>query len=727
MTKGNLSSNIITIALCFIGTTAAVLYLPQSFGIKINLPMIIILCLSCCIGFTALLSTKIPKLLISLFVVIVTAGIAYVFRYTLVRDFQVVLTALSDAYNATFAWLDMPGVPEVNTASFPESAITTPFFDCTMIFLIISVFQSFLVCYSLIVSRSSALAFIYTFPLFFLSISASEEPPAIALAALLMFWLILVFSAGIRRYSTVLASKITLYSTPFAAALLIIAALILPTSNEGFTKPVISIDMYHKVAQYLNLEDNDEDIISTFPSGFSYNDLNLSNQAERRYSGKVMLKVSGAPGGTLYLRAYSLDIYTRTKWEKSLDIEPAPGLFNAAISCAVYDSDIAAQTITIEHSGDSSEIMFLPYYSVGNDIGYGSIVDSGFLGYMNSTGSSVFSIKSSYIAEYFDFDFNEETAATFENLNATDVYEQFALQRFTTLPEATSLGMLEIAANAGINPAELSRYEITQAVMEYIRGAATYDLDTPKTPSGEDFVLYFLNESKQGYCVHFASAAVCMLRSLGVPARYVEGYAATVRSGDNYTNVYDSDAHAWVEVYFKNFGWVPFEATGASANQASSAQSAPSADTGTSTEPVAPSPVQSAPPEEAAEEPQPGDSSSALWLLLIIPLAAIAIIARRQIILAQRRRKLTKKGAERSAIEVYLQFERFSRYGTKIPENVRILAEKAKYSRLGISQAEADSLLEMLKAETEAILSKLNPFKKAMFHFVYILDHGLEK
>lgn len=72
-------------------------------------------------------------------------------------------------------------------------------------------------------------------------------------------------------------------------------------------------------------------------------------------------------------------------------------------------------------------------------------------------------------------------------------------------------------------------------------------------------MLHFLTQSRQGYCVHFASAAAVMLRALDIPARYVSGYVAVVQGGR--ADVPDSAAHAWVEYYLDGFGWLPLEAT----------------------------------------------------------------------------------------------------------------------------------------------------------------------
>lgn len=116
-----------------------------------------------------------------------------------------------------------------------------------------------------------------------------------------------------------------------------------------------------------------------------------------------------------------------------------------------------------------------------------------------------------------------------------------------------------------------------------------YSLNPGITPNNQDFVGYFLNENKKGFCAHFATSATLILRSLGIPARYVEGYVLSYDDMSNVkiiedaelsdyidTSVYTSEravvqadigddkAHAWVEYYDPVFGWRVFEATTAS-------------------------------------------------------------------------------------------------------------------------------------------------------------------
>ncbi|MBM6664528.1 transglutaminase-like domain-containing protein, partial [Flavonifractor plautii] len=111
-----------------------------------------------------------------------------------------------------------------------------------------------------------------------------------------------------------------------------------------------------------------------------------------------------------------------------------------------------------------------------------------------------------------------------------------------------------------INLIHLWTMESAQAVADYLASITQYDPNTPATPEGEDFVTYFLTESRRGYCMHYASAATLMLRAMGIPARYVTGYVADVPSS-GHVNVPDSAAHAWVEVYIPGYGWEPVEVT----------------------------------------------------------------------------------------------------------------------------------------------------------------------
>jgi transglutaminase-like putative cysteine protease len=79
----------------------------------------------------------------------------------------------------------------------------------------------------------------------------------------------------------------------------------------------------------------------------------------------------------------------------------------------------------------------------------------------------------------------------------------------------------------------------------------------------------FVTRTKAGYCQFFAGAMALMLRYLGIPARVAVGFAGgTYEAKRNVYVVTDRDAHAWVEVWFKGYGWLPFDPTPAASGAA---------------------------------------------------------------------------------------------------------------------------------------------------------------
>lgn len=84
----------------------------------------------------------------------------------------------------------------------------------------------------------------------------------------------------------------------------------------------------------------------------------------------------------------------------------------------------------------------------------------------------------------------------------------------------------------------------------------------PTNTDLDNFTDSFLLDSKNGYCVHFASAFASTARMIGVPSRVVTGFKADKKNMiNNYLLVKSSDAHAWVELYFKKDGWLRFDPT----------------------------------------------------------------------------------------------------------------------------------------------------------------------
>ena len=99
------------------------------------------------------------------------------------------------------------------------------------------------------------------------------------------------------------------------------------------------------------------------------------------------------------------------------------------------------------------------------------------------------------------------------------------------------------------------------AIEGHLRSKYTYTLNLTGKP-GDDPLTHFLFETRAGHCEYFASALTIMLRTLGIPAREVNGFLPgeyNDLAGDYIVRA--SDAHSWVEVYFPGDGWITFDPT----------------------------------------------------------------------------------------------------------------------------------------------------------------------
>ncbi|MCT9098504.1 DUF3488 and transglutaminase-like domain-containing protein [Haloarchaeobius sp. HME9146] len=137
-------------------------------------------------------------------------------------------------------------------------------------------------------------------------------------------------------------------------------------------------------------------------------------------------------------------------------------------------------------------------------------------------------------------------------------YPAAVAERYTQLPADTPERVRNLTAD--ITADTSNPYEKARAIEAWLETEKTYSLNASHDPS-RPVVDQFLFEMDRGYCQYFASAMTVMLRSEGIPARYVTGFSPGVRGGEDEYLVTGSNAHAWVEVYFPETGWVRFDPT----------------------------------------------------------------------------------------------------------------------------------------------------------------------
>ena len=104
-------------------------------------------------------------------------------------------------------------------------------------------------------------------------------------------------------------------------------------------------------------------------------------------------------------------------------------------------------------------------------------------------------------------------------------------------------------------------YDKALSIEGYLRSNFGYTLDLTGAPTS-DPLAYFLFQKRAGHCEYFAAAMAVMLRTLGIPSRYINGFQTGEYNdvaGDLVVRA--SDAHSWVEAYFPGFGWLTFDPT----------------------------------------------------------------------------------------------------------------------------------------------------------------------
>jgi protein-glutamine gamma-glutamyltransferase len=135
------------------------------------------------------------------------------------------------------------------------------------------------------------------------------------------------------------------------------------------------------------------------------------------------------------------------------------------------------------------------------------------------------------------------------------------LQRWLSLPDNYNPQTLAYAAR--LRRQFTDDAQIVDAVLRFFRAEKFfYTLEPP--PLGRDAVDDFLFSTRRGFCEHYASSFVVLMRAAGIPARVVTGYqGGTLNPVDGYTVVRQSDAHAWAEVWLGARGWVRVDPTAA--------------------------------------------------------------------------------------------------------------------------------------------------------------------
>ncbi len=552
------------------------------------------------------------------------------------------------------------------------------------------------------------------------------------------------------------------------------------------------------------------DLIIWNPSGqFSSSRVNLATKGNLSFSGKTVLKIRSDSPSDLYLRGFTGGTYTHSSWRvlenrAYENLSPSLERYNPLL----YWGGIGTAPFTACHleidALDETASMLAPHTlkSLPSDAvfsfdqafsfqvpkqEYSLSAYSASLDNIYETGPrSAMMQFLQYIAQYYDencegfadlftMDADRNRSAylqilsagvqrslsseALQFLQAEMDYRQFALYQYTRIPEELSPYLDSVVETLEQNywsiPEEddsaYSSYTgfqpIIDAVTHYLADTCRYSLSPGTTPSGKDFTRYFLEENREGYCVHFATAAVLLFRSLGIPARYVEGYIVPLQDftrtdSEGWVHVSDEKGHAWAEIYVPLYGWTPVEVTpgysGASPQNPDmpypeGEEISSSSEEESSSEPVSSSVSQeeseasssSAPFVSSAVSDPSGNSKgggfripdAVLWVVFILLLLG-AVCLLRFFLMEKRRRKAMDPDRVKAILFLYKTAKQICR-STEVPAALYNLAEKAAFSRLPLTEEEYTEAFAMTESCRLRELEALPRWKRPLFRFLF--------
>ena len=478
--------------------------------------------------------------------------------------------------------------------------------------------------------------------------------------------------------------------------------------------------------------------------------VSLSGAGPRTFKENVVLEVESEYHGTVYLRGTSAAVYTGQEWanlpeqvyENGLGEDGQPNSvqgFAPVNFPALASGSSRYYEMTITYPRSLSGWMFTPYQLLSSP---DEIMDVTFVHDTHLQRDFGIRTKNLYFIPPEEIQVLSRSTQ-WEAAVAEADYRQFVYENYLDVPNdfqetfrKFAQAYLQQYGNLGYSGDMTLPPKVIQArlVALTLSQMTEYDLNTPLTPEGEDFVDYFLNESRRGYCVHYASAGVLFMRYLGIPARYVTGYLTKVPASGK-VEVLDSDAHAWVEIYLDGYGWYPVEMTppaeiglapgeGIGETPPESEESVEldidinepepetpeqKPQTETPEQPDQPTEEKLEQPEESAET-DAGIPTWAPWTL--VGILVLAIFSLHSWYCSRRReRQFSDSDYSGAVLAMYRHLEQLQPWGTD-PTALQPLAQKAQYSRQGITEEEQQQAAVLWLREREKLdrLPKLRRF-----------------
>lgn len=732
--------------------------LSSSFGLIVNFPIVVV----CTALFTtifallAVLEKSNLKYAVSLCVIFIVFVLMIIFSgKTFLAELSYVLNCVLGLFSRF-----LPVAENIELSSLSANSATTLFVAMS---LPISGFLTMFIMRSKRILPVAIITIMVITPCFIL---VNTPPNILPLITIFIILFTLFLSSSIHRTNPLHSGAVS--SVVFILMAILATAVYLFNPVEGYKRSEWQDNLLNLTKQVTKLASNYSKSGSASSSKINIEQaIDLSNAGPLEKKGRKIMTISSEYEGKLYLKGIAYSNYENNTWSilTKQQAEEYPVDFHSATMTKSDTADTASINIITE---DENSVIYTPYFLSSIPTSGTSIYD---VLIKNNTNTKSYYTKFQpiknnsvlWLEKSSDLISNLSSFSYTHNANNED-YKDFVYRNYLSVPGATKAEMIQNAKKNGF--ADLPKEYLIDAVKEYVKNSASYSLNTDKVPKDRDIALWLLNESNTGYCVHFATSSAVMLRSLGIPARYVTGYC--VRTTSTKPTVVTSDnAHAWVEYFDDNIGWIPFDATPIDFNTAfeinqatlpeieaeiatqqiddsqyiTDSQTAISEqqtdDTKTLIDDQQTSDTQATVEEETStsKTATSPNNKEAVWkpilkpffvviftIIFIILLTVLALLLRRIIILSARKRFFSTGKRNNRVKHLYRYILKTSKYShLPIPEQIEKIAEKARFSNIRTNQDELNIILSFTEKRIKTLISEASSLKKLYFKYIAVL------
>ncbi len=317
-------------------------------------------------------------------------------------------------------------------------------------------------------------------------------------------------------------------------------------------------ETYERITQRLSmLQTSGRSTVAVQPLEQHADSLTLSGA--RTLSSAIVMEVN-APPARYYWRATSYDSYDGRTWRNT-----ASTLLRAEAALRLPEYAARERVRAVLTLFRSSDTLFTPAQPLGASIRAQRLIEV-----LDEAQAAIVQLRAESLLSpgvRYEAEGSLSRASVSELRRASTQYPDWVVERYLQVPPQVPDRVRDLAAN--ITRGSETPFDKATALERWLRENIAYDEALPEPPPDTEASDYLLFHARRGYCTYYATAMVMMLRGLGVPARLAVGYAQGMpllgRASEHSVTyrVTERDSHAWVEVFFPEYGWVEFEPTAA--------------------------------------------------------------------------------------------------------------------------------------------------------------------